>query len=889
MPRPNQAALRGRLIAALAAAWLAVPLFADDTPRYTPDRPFDMKHIKLELAPDLEKKHVAATATLSLAPLRPAASVTLDAVDFQTHEVRGALGEGPATEWKYRNDGKQIEVFFPETVAPGTQITLTIRYSLSEPKDGLHFFQPSEDDPDAPYQLWSQGQALENRYWVPSFDHPGERQTTEVIATVDDRFQVLSNGKLLGKQPAGAGKTTWHWSQATDHVVYLVTLVVGDFFVKEETWQGIPVRYYVPRDRAADVDRSFSKTPRMLDVFSEKIGVKYAWDQYAQVCCYRFGGGMENTSATTLGDRTLHDERAHLDRSSDDLVAHELAHQWWGDLLTCREWAHLWLNEGFASWFEAYWTEFDLGPDEGALDIYQKAQGAMGGGKSRPIVDRYYDSAGQMFDSRAYPKGAWVLNMLRRRVGDETYWKILNHYCVTNQHRTVETADFRRAIEDVTGTSWERFFFDWTERAGHPIVDAEVKWNEADKQATIELKQRSAAIPDKPDDKYKQVDPRAPWKAYDEEPFHFPLRVEFYVEGQAEPVVVTREITADKDTITAVLPAAPRMVRIDPEQAVLMELREVKGRDLWLNQLRDDPGAVGRIRAAEQLGKEGGDANRQALCAALAAEKFWGVQRTIAQQLGKLKGDASRDALLAGLTSPESRVRTACVEALDGFGRDAKIAAAVRTLIEADDPSYEVQRAAADLIADQGLPDVLAVLRPMLDRKSEDEILRRAALRALARQPDPQVFELLLAWTAADKPRECREVALESLGAYTRDYVPDAAQVERVLTACTALLEGQPAGIRRAAAGALGALGSRGTAALPILRRIAQQDKRDDVKGAAQRAVEQIEKGAPGDQQLRTLRQELEDLKKRHDDLQRKFDESKAAPHEARADAPSPS
>lgn len=864
---PVSRAIGARATVVVALAALCCVGLADERPRYTPPTLFDMKHIKLALDVDLQRKHVDGVATLSMTAVKPEPSVKLDAVGFDVKSVRGAMGGAEPMPLKFVNSGKEIEVFLPQSATPGQAISLEIVYAVHEPKDGLHFFQPSEDDPDVPFQMWSQGQATENRYWIPCFDHPGERQTTEVICTVDEKYQAMSNGKLVSRAPAGPGRTAYHWVQDKDHVIYLATLVVGDFHMKEETWQGVPVRYYVPHDEKDNVDHSFGKTTRMLEVFSEKIGVKYPWDQYAQLCCYHFGGGMENTSATTLGEGTVHDARTHLDRTADDLIAHELAHQWWGDLLTCREWAHLWLNEGFATWYEAFWTEVDLGVDEGAIDIYHKADSARDGGRDRPIVDRYYESSGQMFDSRAYPKGAWVLHMLRRRVGDGQFWKIMNHYCRKHMYGTVETSDFRRAIEEVTGTSWERFFFDWTERAGHPIVEISYRWNEQDRQAILEVKQTSAAVPDEKEqgEAYHRVDPAQPWKAYNAMPFHFPLAIEFFVEGEVQPVSTTRDITTEQTTIAVSLPRAPRMLCIDPEQAVLMELRENKGRDLWLAQLRDDPRVVGRVRAAKELAKAGkktGEADCRAVAEAFAAERSPVGKRELARVLGEMEGEIVRDALLAGLSSPEARVRSACMASLRDLPRDAKIAAAARAIVEKDDPSYDTANAAAQALQMHDPDNALPALLRVLERPSERETLRSTALRSIARLDDPNALEVLLSWTAEERPAECREAALRGLGGYASRLAHHPGLGQRVLDLLVRNLETKRARLRRAAANGLAALGRNAEAALPALRRVAEGDRNEDVRGAARSAIEQIEKSDPPNEQLDSLRKQIEELRK---------------------------
>jgi aminopeptidase N len=199
-----------------------------------------------------------------------------------------------------------------------------------------------------PLTVWSQGEPITNRHWIPARSSD-EKQTSEMFVTVADGF-TSSQRRLVAKKPNADKSVTFHWKQEQPHVSYLITLVVGQFDIVEEKWKDLPVLYYVPKGRKEEIARTFGRTREMLDLFSRKFGIDYPWEKYAQVVVEQFtAGGMENTSATTLHDRVLHDERSMLDHSPDGLIAHELAHQWWGDLVTCRDWSHLWLNEGFAS------------------------------------------------------------------------------------------------------------------------------------------------------------------------------------------------------------------------------------------------------------------------------------------------------------------------------------------------------------------------------------------------------------------------------------------------------------------------------------------------------------------------------------------------------------
>jgi len=813
--------------------------------RFPADRPIDIKHIALDLRVDVPKKHVAGAAAIDLVALREATSIRFDAVDFDVASVTLARNDGAAAPVNFINDGQAIDVLIGGNPLPaGGTARLRIEYSITNPKSGLHFFAPSEAEPDVPYALWSQGESIDNRYWVPCFDHPNEMQTTEMTVTTAAGNEVISNGRLVSKKTDKPGAVTFHWLQDKPHVAYLMTLVVGEFHVEQETWRGKPVTYYVPQKHRADVKRSFGNTVEMLEHFSTIIGVEYPWDKYAQVCVEQYGGGMENTSATTLGPGTLHDERAHLDFSSDGLVAHELAHQWFGDLVTCKDWSHLWLNEGFATYFSAVWDEHDLGRDEYDYSISQNMERAIEGGKDRPVVDRGYENPGDMFDSRSYPKGSAILHMLRHRVGDAMFWGAVKRYLTAHAHQPVETSDFRQALEAQTGRSLERFFHDWTERPGAPKVDVTYEWMEKDKLAQIVVRQTQEA-----------------------EVFHFPIEVEFHVDGA--PPTYFREDISDKDrTLFVPLTMNPTMVLVDPNCAVLMELKERKPRDLWAAQLRNDPHAVGRIRAARHLAESGKDRDIHLLGEALQTERYWGVGVEIAEAVGKAGGEVARDVLLSGLLVEHPKVRRACAAQLGSFHGDAKVAEALYALIRDGDPSYRVESAAIESYARIQPDGAIPFLTSLLNRDSHREQIRSAVLTGLGNQPTAAGLDVLMEWTRRGKPRECRQAALSALGSLTRNVHLEEADTVRVVDALVTGMKGEHRRIQQAAIVSLRELGKESRPALPELRALAANDPDSRIRKAAETAVEKITAAAPEQVQVKELRDELDKFRKQTKELE---------------------
>ena len=369
-----------------------------------------------------------------------------------------------------RRAGK-LDIAFDPPIAAGASATIVVRYRVVRPRHGLFFVKPTAARPNKIAHCWTQSQDENARYWFPCLDHPHSKQTTSTTVVVPKGIFALANGALVERKDEG-DRTTFRYEQKVPHSTYLMTMVAGPFAEVEQRaagTQSVPVWYFVLPGRESDGERSFGKTPDMIDLFERRVGAPYPYARYSQIAVSDFiFGGMENTSATTQTDRTLHDERAHLDFCSEPLVSHELAHQWFGDLLTCRDWAHAWLNEGFATYFEAVWLESELGYDEYLYDAFGCAARYLDEDAERyrrPIVCNTYRDPIEIFDRHLYEKGAGVLHMLRGELGDARFWRSIRTYVERNAQRNVETIDLIRAIEEATGRNLRAFFDQWVFRS----------------------------------------------------------------------------------------------------------------------------------------------------------------------------------------------------------------------------------------------------------------------------------------------------------------------------------------------------------------------------------------------------------------------------------------
>jgi aminopeptidase N len=841
------------LMAILAGAgWCAAEEF-----RAAADRPVDVRHIRLELEVSIAEKTVAGLAVLEFAPIRPLRSLTLDAVGHEVEQVLLLDEEGnPQGSLEFENTGEELQITFPEVLERDQLTRIGIPYRVREPRTGLHFFMPTDQEPDLPRMVWSQGEPVSNRHWFPCLDNPNQRQTTELLVTVDPRYEVLSNGRLVSREEIGEGeKVRFHWKQDKPHVSYLVTLVVGEFDVTREEWRGRPVTYYVPKHLQADVQATFGRTIPMLDHFSDLFGIEYPWDQYAQVVVEQFiAGGMENTSATTLYEAVLHDERALLDGSPDWLIAHELGHQWWGDLVTCKDWTHLWLNEGFATYCEILWAEHHLGREEADYRLLEKSRAARSGAAlTRPIVDYFYPHPRSMFDVRAYPKGGWVLHMLRHRLGDEDFFKTLQRYGTLYAYQTAETSDLRQTFSELTGLSLERFFHDWTARPGHPVLKIDSKYEPDDRLVRVRIEQEQQG-----------------------EPFAFPLAIELTGQEGQPLQRIERDVTEQALTIYIPASSRPAGIRIDPEFSLLAEIKERKSRDWWEHQL-SAPTIAERVRAIEHFADGKSSQNRELLAGLLADEdQFYGVKIEAARALGRSGGESSRDALIAALSGSAPRVRAAAARALGEFREDEQAEAALQAVLERDEPAYSVVAESVRALGKIARDPSADLFVPLLERDSHREQIRIAALGGLSRVNDPSAFETLLAWTTRGHPPDVRREAITSVAGWVVRQESTPRQQEQVVEQLAEYLVNEGPRTRRAAATALGSLGAFGREAVGRLDAVARHDVDQRARDAARSAAEKIRSSEPTPAGLQRLRSELDRLKERNEQLEDRLERLEA-------------
>ena len=745
------------------------------------ERTYHVIHYKLNLDLDEKTKSCIGEVDIKLVPLRPRLdTVRLDAGEMTIHKT--LLNNRPMN---FHLTGETLFVALDKPRGLQDTVSLAISYDLASPKKGMYFIQPDSGYPDRQWQIWTQGENLDNHYWFPCYDSPNDKATSEMIVTVNDRFTAISNGKLVEvRHLPQKHRVLYHWLEGKPHSSYLVSLVAGEYAELKDKLGKLPISNYVYKHDKDIGMLSFSKTPKMIDFFSKSIGYDYPWEKFAQTVVQDFVfGGMENVSAVTLSDYTIHDERAHLTESSDGLVAHELAHQWWGDLLTCRDWSHAWLNEGFASYFDILFQEYDKGRDEADKMILETQQSLLvtdAGEHRRPTVWNRYVNPIDLFDGHIYGKGACVLHMLRFVLGDELFWKAMNHYAHKFAFQNVETNDLKVAIEEATGYNLNWFFDEWLYKAGYPELSIKSFWDDSTKTLRLTVKQT------------QQVDSLTGI-------FTFPVDLEVWAAGMGH----TYRITISKNEEEFLFPAAskPEAVLFDKGNWILKRVDFDKSPDESIFQMNHATDGVDRILAIGELRWYVDSAYvSRALAKAMETDPFWEVRRAAVYALANAKKPAVVDELVGAYHDSDARVRGAVVTVLGDYHGSA-VVKMLQAAFE-NDSSYYVNASALRSLARVDTANAKKYCGEGLQRSSHHEVIRSEALRALSYIGDEDALSIIKSFSRYGIDRNVRIECLGILGRVWRHR-------EDVVDYLISVLHDPSFHVRRTVIDVLGSIGNK--------------------------------------------------------------------------------
>ncbi len=738
-----------RVLPAVLLAVLLAPHPVSAQSLFGPDssarrsRQFHALHYRLDLTFDHRGKKVSGEVSIRLTPLAgPMDSLVLDAVALDIHAVRLA-GGGPL---RFRETSPQLTIRLPRTYDFGDTLSVSINYSCS-PEKGLYFIY-ADSGGGRHDQIWSQGEDMDNRYWFPCYDYPNDKATSEVIGTVPADWTLLSNGRLAGEQvDRKKGTRTFHWVESKPHSTYLIMVAAGRYAVIPGKCRNIPLAYYMYPEDTALAAESFGRTPAMIQYFEKKTGVPYPWEKFDQIIIDDFmWGGMENTTAVTLNDACVVDAKASLDFPSDPVVAHELAHMWFGDLVTARDWTHLWLNEGFATYCENIWTEASKGEDEFQFEMIQASLASRGNDRMlgrKPIVS--HDS----YPANLYARGGWVLHMLRTILGDEAFWRGMHYYLTKYQYACAETDEFRLALEDATGQNLDWFFRQWVFGAGFPKLKVTKVWDEDTRTLRLTVEQT------------QQTDSLTGY-------FRFPLAVECTTDSGKTSR--TLWVTGKEETFDIPLDGSPRMVIADKGYRLLKDLDFPKPEDEYIYQLSHAADVADRITAARALPDRGKDsAVKQALERAASSDPFWGVRESALTALADLRDDSLEPVFMAATRDPRSFVRNTAAYRLAAF-RGSEVAARLDSMAR-NDSSYLVAGTAIRELASVDTARAFEAARVLLSRRSYRGTLCLSALSALNILKDPRTIGLVLPYTGRRYDSDVRRTAASVLGRNGRDSV----------------------------------------------------------------------------------------------------------------------
>ena len=620
---------------------------------YRPERPIknNILHTRLDVSFDWEKQQVPGSAVLQFKPhFYPQNTIELDAKGF---DIKGVsllksssdlgdveakdIAENIVKKLEYSYDKRKLIVKLGKTYTKNDTVSIKIDY-IAKPNElpqgidgdqssekGLYFINADGLDEDKPRQIWTQGETYGSSCWFPTIDAPNQKFTQDIYLTVDSTYKTLSNGLLVASDIISKGRRLDHWKQTLPHAPYLAMVAVGDFAVAKDMMpNGMELSYYVEPKYGRDAHAIFGRTPEMVAFFSNIFGVDFPWEKYAQIAVRDFvAGAMENTTATVHEEGVQNDTRSLVDGNSDAVIAHELAHHWFGDYVTAEEWGQLPLNESFANYSEYLWAEYNDGRDEADWDNLQETKQYLAESETKnvPMIRYFYKSAEDMFDSHSYAKGGRILHMLRNYVGDDAFYASLTAYLKSHAFGTAEIDDLRMAFEKVTGEDLNWFFDQWFRRPGHPNIKIDQEYSQANGKVFLKIKQLQDTLATTV--------------------YRLPLKVDVWVEGKKSRYDVIVENAAQ----TLEFPAAkkPDLVLFDSDAQMLGNIDHTKDRKEMIFQYLHADRFLPKYEALAQLEGKLADSTVRNLLVKAMTDPFWKLRQMAVSNFAEYDGPGFAD------------------------------------------------------------------------------------------------------------------------------------------------------------------------------------------------------------------------------------------------------
>lgn len=832
-----------------------------DRAHYSADEPVDFQHMRLQLTftPEgLKARSCEGRVEYTLKPrANPVEAVQLDAVDMRIVGVE-LPGETKPPAFSY--DDKLLTVRLPRPVKPDETFHLVVKYRLEEPRKGMHFVLPNPSVPNKPLMAYTMSEPIEARYWVPAHDWPNARWTSDIEVTVPNPYSVVANGSLIEKTTSSDGKShTFHWRNDKPTDPHLMGLVVGELVEQREQWRDKPVFTYTQPGSEAAARFTFQHVPEMLEFYSNLIGYDFPYPSYSHITVVdHHHGGMEHAGFSFVSPLYIADSDEGdwpLENTESWLLAHMLAHQWFGGVVNYRRVSQAWLNEGFATYLDTLWTSHREMPDRFEYEMWQKARGIAGSDSSetgKPMVNRDLADVEEIYGmdgGKVYYKGAWVLHMLRHQLGNDIFWTGVRAYLHAHEWQSVETTDLRQALEKASGRDLEQFFQQWIYGHGVPRLAVDYSWDVGKRQAKVSVRQT------------QKIDAATP-------AFTCPLELQFMVGGANTNVTV--ELRGTQHEFTWGFPTEPTIFCLDPHEVLLKTATVHVPRRMLEEQARQGPTALSRLLALETIGSEGRTADIELLGHTLTNEsEFWAMRRAAAEQLGRMQNEAALRVLLAaergGLGN--MRVLAAVIETLPNFAVSRE---AQETVMKYADPKQPLSvefaaiRALGRMRAAPELTERGTKLVLEASRKPSRRMVRYAAFESLRSLDDTNAYATVLAMAQPARGDELRSDAIRLLGRLGRCE----ALCEQTRATLTSWLEEPDRPAQVAAINALGELGD--PRALPDLERL-RGGAREDVRTAADAAIAAIQRPEDPKRSVAGLLDRLDTLEKKNLELQNKL------------------
>lgn len=804
-------------------------------PQAVRERQVDVTKLSADLTINMKKQTVSGSVTIAFVPLRPSLdTLILDSADLEIDSVQFMQGDSQK-ELDFSVEDRKLLIDLPSGLTVDVDLAVLIKYK-ARPNTGLYFFAESKT---RTAEAWNYGEGGRHYNWLPMYNDTNERFAMDFRITVDEPYVVLSNGVQRDVQQNRDGSRTFHWQQDEPIANYLLSLNVGEFvevpLAKADLGERkVPLSVWTHAGDEEAAAFSFGKTPKMLEFFSRLLGYDYAWSKYDQVTLRNFSGAMETTSMVGFNEGSLHHEggfsddtpdlqQAHPIWAIDDTIAHELAHHWFGDLVTCRSIASIWLNESFASYMHTVWNGYDNGEDDLTYQRWRYLQAYLDfvkeTGTVRPLEYFNYDVSDDMYTQRiTYIKGSLILHLLRHALGDTNFYRGVNAYLNTNAFSEVDSFDFQRALEKSSGENLNWFFKEWIrDGGGYPALHASYRYVADRNEVDLSIEQIQAI---------------QPFEGY----FDVPVDVEIMTANGSR----VHTVRLNEASLNVALPVdgEPLAVVVDKGNWLIADIYQPLRLPELIYQLENGDLAAA-LRAARQLADDYAR-NPTAIAALtrLAANRdaHWGLRQEAALDLGTMGGTDATAALMLMLNDPSSRIRRAAAIALGRAGGDASASALEKAILT--DPAEEVIGAAEIALGNMRAPNARATLFAQVDRPSRYyDVIRFSALTGLAALEDPSLASLFADYTNETFNRDVRFAAID---AWVR-VAPNDATLRRKLRE---LAHDPDSGIR---AVALDAIGEQHDADdLEFLGDYAAVEKDPELQRRANAALETIASFAAG-------------------------------------------